>query len=122
MGAPVVYVVVAPRTSELVAWLRCNDVDPRDVPYKSEVFIGTDDGVAWFVEFDAYVRSEIGAIKYDLVTETFAYDVCRVPLVNDPPMGWLKEAAPRGSGPLLPAGAETAAGEDTVAESVPCKG
>ncbi len=120
MGAPLSYVVVAPRSSELVAWLRCNDIDPRDVPYKSEVFIRTDDGEKWYVEFDAYVRSEAGLLKYDVVEETFAYDVCRVPLLNDPPMWWLKEAPPTGGrgASVGPTGAETAAGDHTVAESV----
>lgn len=82
--------------NELVAWLRCNDVEPYDVPYKSEVFIGSDDGEKWYVEFDTYVRSETGLIKYDVVAESFAYDVYRVPMLDDPPMWWLVEAAPTG--------------------------
>lgn len=120
MGAPLSYVVKAPRTGELVAWLKCNDVNPRDVPYPSQVFVETPDGEEWFVRFEAYARSASGFIAYDPVAEAFEYVERSVPLLNDPPMWWLVEAAPMGveAAPAGPAGAETSTGEHTVAEGV----
>lgn len=120
MGAPLSYVVEAPRTGELVAWLKCNDVRPSDVPYPSEVFVETPDGEAWFIRFEAYVRSANGMVLYDAVTEAFEYVERSVPLVNDPPMWWLVEVAPTGGGATSagPTGAETAAGEYTVTKRV----
>lgn len=91
MGAPVSYVVKAPRSSELMAWLRCNDVDPRDVPYGAAVVIGTPDGEAWFIRFDSYVRTAAGVLRYDPFSEDFEYVERSVPLVNDPPIWWLAE-------------------------------
>lgn len=91
MGAPLSYRVAAPRTSELVSWLACNDIDPRDVPYPSTVFVETPDGEQWFVRFDAYARTESGFIAYDPVSESFEYQERSVALVSDPPMWWLKE-------------------------------
>lgn len=118
MGAPLTYVVNAPRTSELVAWLKCNDVDPRDVPYPCAVFVETPDGEEWFVRFDVYVRNEFGAIRYDAATLSFEYAERSVPMLNDPPMWWLEEAPSTGAegASAGPAGAESTAGEDTVAE------
>lgn len=119
MGASLSYVVKAPRTGELVAWLKCNDVRPSDVPYPSQVFVETPDGEEWFIRFEAYARNAAGFIAYDSATETFEYVERSVPLLNDPPMWWLVEAAPMGVGAASagPVGAETSTGEHTVAES-----
>lgn len=121
--APLSYAVKAPRMHELVAWLRCNDVEPRDVPYPTSVFVESVDGVEWFIRFDAYARSEAGVIMYDPAADQFAYVEQLVVMVNDPPMWWLEEAAPTGDGaaPAGPAGAEVSASDHTVADGV-CKG
>lgn len=120
MGAPLSYVVEAPRTGELVAWLKCNDVRPSDVPYPSQVFVETPDGEAWFIRFEAYVRSASGMVLYNAAESAYEYVERVVPLVSDPPMFWLVETAPVGAGAVStgPAGAETTAGEFTVAERV----
>jgi hypothetical protein len=107
MGAPLSYVVKAPRVSELVAWLKCNDVDPQDVPYSSLVFVETPDGEQWFIRHEAYVRED-GVIKYDPVANSWEYIEQLTVMVSDPPMSWLVEAAPTGDGaaPTGPVGAE----------------
>lgn len=91
MGAPLAYLVKAPRTGEMVAWLKCNDVDPGDVPYPTTVYIETADGERWFIRFEAYTRGESGFIRYDPVADSFELAERRVELVNDPPMWWLQE-------------------------------
>lgn len=80
--------------SELGAWLSCNDVDPRDVPYPATVFVETADGESWVIRFEAYARNEVGAIMYDPAADQFAYVERTAVLVNDPPMWWLEEVAP----------------------------
>lgn len=102
MGAPLSYVVNAPRASEMTAWLTCNDVDPRLVPYQSRVFVETPDGEQWFIWYEAYAYDEDGFIMYDSAAEQFAYVERSVVMANDPPMWWLEEVAPRGTGPLQP--------------------
>lgn len=118
MGAPLAYVVKAPRSSEMAAWLECNDINPRNVPYSSPVFVETLDGEAWFIRFEVYARTDAGSLKYDPVTESFEYLKRSAVMVNDPPMWWLQEVPPTGGGGTSagPTGAETAAGDDTVAE------
>lgn len=96
MGAPLSYVVNAPRTSEMVSWLRCNDVDPNEVPYTSQVFVETLDGERWFIRFEVYGRDAAGFIAYDQATEQFVYAERSVGMLNDPPMWWLEEVAPTG--------------------------
>lgn len=96
MGAPLLYVVNAPRISEMVAWLRCNDVDPRDVPYQSRVFVETPDSESWFIRYEAYAYNEAGFIMYNSAAEEFAYVERLVVMVNDPPVWWLEEVAPLG--------------------------
>lgn len=94
MGAPLSYVVNAPRMSELVAWLKCNDVDPADVPYPSVVSVETPDGAEWFITYESYVRNAAGRIVYDARTDEFEYTERTVLMLNDPPMWWLTEAPP----------------------------
>lgn len=96
MSAPARYVVTAPRSSELVAWLEFNGVRPRDVPYPSEIFVETSDGVEWFIRYETYVRSEAENIVYDLATEMFECEERLTPMAYDPPMWWLRDAAPTG--------------------------
>lgn len=96
MGAPLSYVVNAPRISEMASWLACNDVDPRDVPYQSRVFVETADGAEWFIRYEVYARNENGSIMYDSAAEEFAYVDRSVVMANDPPMWWLEEVAPSG--------------------------
>lgn len=95
-AGPVSYAVDASRSSEMAAWLKCNDVDPCDVPYPARVFVETADGINWVIRYDTYVRTESGAIKFDFAREIFEYAERTVPLVNDPPMWWLKGVAPSG--------------------------
>jgi hypothetical protein len=94
MDGPVQYMVKAPRSSELVAWLGFNGVLPGDVPYPSRIFVETEDGAEWVIRYEAYARSGSGRLKYDLATETFEYVECRAPLAYDPPMWWLTQTAP----------------------------
>lgn len=96
MSGPERYAVDAPRSNELVAWLKCNDVNPSDVPYPSRIFVETADGTDWVIRYDTYVRTVTGTIKFDFATETFEYTEAVAPLLNDPPMGWLKGTAPSG--------------------------
>lgn len=119
MGAPVSYVVKAPRMSEMAAWLACNDVDPRHVPYPSQVFVESEDGERWFIRFEAYVLSASGVTAWDPVARSYNCVRRSVALVNDPPMFWLVEAPPAGSaGGAGSAGAEGSADcEVTVAKS-----
>ena len=100
MGAPLAYLVNAPRTAEMIAWLKCNDVHPSDVPYPPQVFIQTADGERWFIRFETFVRSESGSIRYDATLETFTLEDRLVELVNDPPMWWLQEVPLVGSASL----------------------
>lgn len=93
-AGPVSYAVDASRSSEMAAWLKCNDVDTRDVPYPSRVSVETADGTDWVIRYDTYVRTATGTIKFDHVTETFEYVEALAALVTDPPMWWLKETAP----------------------------
>lgn len=102
-------------------WLRCNDVDPNDVPFKSDVFVESVDGVSWVIRHVVYVRSAVGALRYDGVRRDYVYEDRRVPLVNDPPMWWLTrvEAAPTGWGPppgSARVGATSAGCDGSVAE------
>jgi len=119
MSWPVSYVVQAPRMREMAAWLQCNDIDPSEVPYPSPVFVETPDGEQWFVRFETYVRAQSGVIVYDEVGERFVQVVRSVPLVNDPPMGWLVEAAPNPvrAASAGPTGAESPVSDHTVAKS-----
>jgi len=103
MGAPLSYLVKAPRMSEMASWLTCNDVDPHRVPYPSRVFVETPDGEQWFIRYEEYAYGEDGFIMYDSATEQFAYVERSVVMANDPPMWWLEEAAPTGETGLLPA-------------------
>lgn len=91
MSRPVRYRVNPPRMSEMAAWVRLNEVDPQDVPYPSLMFVGTDDGVNWRIEYEAYQRSPGGKLMYDPATDTFRYETRTVPMVYDPPMWWLVE-------------------------------
>lgn len=121
MDGPVSYRVVAERSSEVAMWLKFNDVNPSDVPFKSDVFVESVDGVSWVIRHVVYVRSASGSFRYDGVTRDYVYEVRRVPLVNDPPMWWLREeAAPSGGGAASSdpvAGVSDHAGcDDTVAE------
>lgn len=88
--------------SEMVAWLRCNDIDPDEVPFGSDVFMGTDDGTSWMIRYPVYARLPSGAVRCDLPTLKPAYDWREVPLMNDPPVWWLKEQKKEASngGPL----------------------
>lgn len=106
MGAPVSYAVNAPRTGELVAWLRCNDVDLRNVPYPTTVFVESPDGEQWFIRHEVYVRTASGAIKYDLESNSFEYAERQTVMVSDPPMWWLEETAPIPTGPFPPGPSE----------------
>jgi hypothetical protein len=117
MDGPLRYLVQAPRSNEMATWLLCNDIAPTDVAYRTDVFVSSADGTDWFVEFDGYARTSAGVIRYDAATEAFVLQTRRVPLLNDPPMFWLRETAPTGDGAASagPAGAETAAGDQTVA-------
>lgn len=94
VDGPVRYTVDTPRSSELIAWLGCNDIDPRNVPYPSKVTVETDDGVHWVIRYDTYARSANGTIAVDRKTLAFGYAEVRVDLVTDPPMWWLTETAP----------------------------
>jgi hypothetical protein len=85
------YLVEAPRTNELVAWLRCNDVNLCDVPYKSGVFVESADGECWVIRHALYTRSATGAVQYSATTFEYVFEWRTVPLVNDPPMWWLVE-------------------------------
>lgn len=96
MDSPVRYVVEAPRSSELVTWLGFNGVRPHDVPYPARIFVETADGAAWFIRYDAYARSAAGNIIYDIATDTFQHVERSVPMAYDPPMWWLRDAAPAG--------------------------
>lgn len=121
MSGTVCYLVVVERSSELAAWLRFNDVDPNDVPFKSDVFVESVDGDAWVVRFSVYVRSASGSLRYDAEVRDYLYEDRQVPLVNDPPMWWLErvEAAPTGGGAascVSPVGAADAGCDVTVAE------
>lgn len=96
MGGPVRYEVDTGRTNELAAWLRCNDVDPQHVPYPSKVTLESVDGMHWMIRYDTYARTASGTLKFDHRTQVFEYTEVRVEMVTDPPMWWLKEAAPSG--------------------------
>lgn len=99
MDAVVRYRVVGERSSEVAAWLRCNDVDPADVPFKSDVFVESDEAGVWVIRYVVYVRSLDGVIRYDPVTLKYVYGHRVVPLQNDPPMWWLcEEVASPGGG------------------------
>jgi hypothetical protein len=115
------YRVVAPRMNEMATWLTCNDVEPNLVPYRSDVFVESADGEKWIIRHQVYVRTELGALTYDAASREYVCEERVVPLLNDPPMWWLEEAAPTGGGaaPAGPTGAEAAVSEETVAESAP---
>lgn len=94
MDGPTGYVVDTPRSGELIAWLKCNDIDPRNVPYPSRVTLESADGVHWVIRYDTYARSSNGTIAVDHRTLAFDYVEVRVEMVTDPPMWWLTETAP----------------------------
>jgi hypothetical protein len=114
------YAVNAPRTNELAVWMKINDIDVDEVPYSSPVFVEVDEAGDWSIRYDVYVRSVSGVILYDRVRQEFEIAERSMPLVNDPPMWWLKEmeTAPTGGGAV--SGCAThpdATGcEETVAE------
>lgn len=87
------YLVSAPRTSELVMWLKFNDVDPHVIPMPSDMFVEADEDGAWWVRYTAYVRAKNGSTAYNPATRRYAYAERRSPLVYDPPMHWLTELA-----------------------------
>lgn len=93
MPVETTYLVSAPRTSELVMWLKCNDVDPYIVPMPSDMFVETDTDGAWWIRHTAYVRARNGSTAYNSATRRYVYEECRAPLLNDPPMHWLTELA-----------------------------
>lgn len=74
------YTVDAPRIAELVSWLGCNDVDPIDVLYPCGVMIGSSDGQTWWIRYEARKQERV------------------IPLLNDPPMQWLKEVEATSAG------------------------
>lgn len=94
MDGPVRYVVTASRFSEVAQWLKCNDVNPNEVPFKSDVFVEIDADGEWVIRHAVYTRSATGVISYDPVSLTFGMQWRTVPLVNDPPMWWLKDVSP----------------------------
>lgn len=87
------YLVSAPRTSELVMWLRCNDVDPHQVPSPSEIYVESDPEGVWWIRHSVYVLNDRGAVAYDSATRSFRYEDRWARLVSDPPMHWLTELA-----------------------------
>lgn len=121
MDSSVWYAVETPRSSELVTWLEFNGVSPRDVAYPAQVFIGTADGVEWFVQYRSYARTKSGAVKHDARTDRFQYVDLRAPMAYDPPMWWLRDAASNtGASEAASAPARAtcsdAGGEQTVAD------
>lgn len=123
MAGAVSYAVEAPRMHEMAAWLRCNDVNPCDVPYPARVFVETGDGGDWVLRFDAYARSKSGSIIYDPRTDSFQYVERTAVMVCDPPMWWLTQTPPMGVGGVGSVGAEGSTDRDgSVTESVPKAG
>ncbi len=98
MAGPVCYRVKAPRMSEMTAWVQFNGLSPSDVPYPSQMVIWSDDGEQWWIEYTAYKRAASGVLLYDPATDGFRYEMRTVPLLYDPPMWWLEETAPMGTG------------------------
>jgi hypothetical protein len=72
-------------------WLGCNDIDSLDVPFKSDVFVESVDGEKWVIRHSVYVSSADGVPRYDAVTGSYSYGERILPLLNDPPMWWLRE-------------------------------
>jgi hypothetical protein len=93
MASPARYVVVAPRASEMAQWLQCNDIVPNEVPFKTDVLVELDTDGVWVIRHAVYARTSAGLIRRDAALRGYAYDWRSVPLLNDPPMWWLKEVS-----------------------------
>lgn len=99
MSGPLCYRVKATHSSELAIWMDFHQVKPTDMPYQSDVFVKSDDGEEWWIQYQAYRRSPGGTVLYDSKAATFRYETRTVPLAYDPPMWWLieeNETAPSG--------------------------
>jgi hypothetical protein len=80
------------RQQEIRAWLQMNAISPLDVPADSTVVV-TDDGGAWEIWHEQFVRGDSGMLMVDPGQPDEAYvRECAVPLQIDPPVHWLTEA------------------------------
>lgn len=80
------YLVQSTDHDHLVKWLRMNDVDPGKIPYGSDLEVTEHEG-DWVIRFSVYATTPGGQYLFeDGEWRTASHTM---PLLFDPPMGWL---------------------------------
>ncbi|MFE9845808.1 hypothetical protein [Streptomyces goshikiensis] len=71
------------RRAAIAVWLRCNGIDPADVPIDSTIVVNENT-----ITLDVFAQADNGAKVFDLLTDGPVTERRTVPCQSQPPAAW----------------------------------